>query len=87
MSVTQALDTDSAIEERQLEAWRHMTPAQKLHVVGELVRASEELARVGVRQRHPRATAREIALRVAALRLDRQTLLRWLGWDPEREGY
>jgi hypothetical protein len=87
MSVTQSLDTAPAIEERQLEAWRRMTPAQKLHVVCELVRASEELARVGLRQRHPRATERELALRLAALRLDRPTLLRWLAWDPEREGY
>ncbi len=84
---TQSLDTDPAVEERQLEAWRQKTPAQKLHIVSELVRASEELALAGIRQRHPQATGRELELRLAALRLDRETMVRWLGWDPEREGY
>jgi hypothetical protein len=84
---TQSRDTDPAVEARQLEAWRRMTPAEKLHVVSELVRASEELALAGIRQRHPHATGRELELRLAALRLDRETMVRWLGWDPEREGY
>ena len=84
---TQSLDTDPAVEERQIEAWRRMTPAQKLHIVSELVRASEELALAGVRQRHPGATGRELELRLAALRLPRDMMVRWLDWDPEREGY
>lgn len=84
---TLATDTDPEIEQRQVETWRRMTPAEKLHVVNELVRASEELALVGIRQRHPRATGRELDLRLAALRLDRELMVRWLGWDPEREGY
>ena len=84
---TQSPDTDPAVEERQIEAWRRMTPAEKLHVVSELVRASEELALAGIRQRHPGATGRELELRLAALRLDRDLMLRWLDWDPEREGY
>ena len=84
---TQSPDTDPAAEERQIEAWRRMTPAEKLHVVSELVRASEELALAGIRQRHPGATGRELELRLAALRLDRDLMLRWLDWDPEREGY
>jgi hypothetical protein len=83
----QSLDTDPAVEERQLEAWRCMTPAQKLRIVGELVRASEELALAGIKLRHPDATGRELELRLAALRLDRDTMIRWFGWDPEREGY
>ena len=84
---TQSPDTDPAVEERQIEVWRRMTPAEKLHIVSELVRASEELALAGIRQRHPGATGRELELRLAALRLDRDLMLRWLDWDPEREGY
>jgi hypothetical protein len=83
----QSRDSAPEIEERQLEAWRAMTPAEKLRIVGELVRATEELALAGVRRRHPGAGAREQELRLAALRLDRETMIRWLGWDPEREGY
>jgi hypothetical protein len=84
---TQSPDTDPAVEERQLEAWRRMTPAEKLRIVSELVRASEELALAGIRERHPQAKDRELELRLASLRLDRETMVRWLGWDPEREGY
>jgi hypothetical protein len=64
-----------------------MTPAQKLRIVSELVQATRALALAGVRLRYPAAGAREQQLRVAALRLDRATMVRWLGWDPEREGY
>jgi hypothetical protein len=59
---TQAFDTDPAIEERQIEAWRAMTPAQKLAIVSQLTRAS-------------------------LLRLDRETMIRVFGWDPEQQGY
>jgi hypothetical protein len=64
-----------------------MTPAAKLRLVSELVRATEELALAGVLLRHPSADEHEQRLRLAALRLDRATLVRWLGWDPEHEGY
>lgn len=84
---TQSLDTDPAVEERQIEAWRRMTPAEKLRVVDELVLATEALALAGIRQRHPAANPREVELRLAALRLDRELMVRWLDWDPAREGY
>jgi hypothetical protein len=64
-----------------------MGPEQKLRIVSELVRASEELALAGLRQRHPAASGRELDLRLAALRLERDLMVRWLDWDPEREGY
>jgi hypothetical protein len=83
----QTSDTAPEIEARQVEAWRAMTPAAKLRLVSDLVCATEELALAGVRMRHPNADEREQQLRLAALRLDRATLIRWLGWDPEREGY
>lgn len=84
---TQALDTSPAVEMRQIEAWRRMEPWEKLRVVEQLVRASEELARVGIERRHPEASEREIELRLAALRLDRETMAARFGWDPLREGY
>ena len=84
---TQAADTSLSAETRQIEAWRRMEPWEKLRVVGELVRASEELARVGIRLRHPKAGEREIELRLAALRLQRETMVAHFGWDPLREGY
>jgi hypothetical protein len=84
---TQASDTSPEVEMRQIEAWRRMEPWEKLRVVEQLVRASEELARVGIERRHPQAGEREIELRLAALRLDRETMTARFGWDPLREGY
>jgi hypothetical protein len=84
---TQAPDTSPGVEARQIEAWRRMEPWQKLRLVEELVRAGEELAHAGIRRRHPYAGEREIELRLAALRLDRETMTSRFGWDPRREGY
>jgi hypothetical protein len=84
---TQSRDTAPEAERIQIEAWRRMAPAQKLHVVSELVRATEELARSGILERYPDASEREVELRLAALRLDRATMIRLFGWDPEIQGY
>jgi TolB-like protein/class 3 adenylate cyclase len=84
---TQSRDTSAEIERRQIEAWRAMSAAQKLAIVSQLTLAAEELARAGIRERHPKATEREIELRLGALRLDRDTMIRVFGWDPEKQGY
>lgn len=64
-----------------------MSAAQKLAVVSQLTLAAEELATAGIRMRHPGASGRELELRLGALRLDRDTMVRVFGWDPETEGY
>ena len=84
---TQSRDTSTEIERRQIEAWRAMSAAQKLAIVSQLTLATEEMARAGIRERHPNATEREIELRVGALRLDRDTMIRVFAWDPEKQGY
>jgi hypothetical protein len=84
---TQSRDTSAEIERRQIEAWRAMSAAQKLAIASQLTLAAEELARAGIRERHPNATGREIELRLGALRLDRATMIRVFGWDPEKQGY
>ena len=83
----QSRDTSAEIELRQIEAWRVMSAAQKLAVVSQLTLAAEELAAAGIRERHPGASGRELELRLGALRLDRDTMVRVFGWDPETEGY
>ena len=84
---TQSRDTAREAERIQVEAWRRMAPAQKLRIVSELVRATEELARAGIRERYPDAGEREVELRLRALRLDRATMIRLFDWDPEIRGY
>lgn len=46
-----------------------MTPTEKLRLVAEITRATEELALAGIRQRHPAASERECLLRLALLKL------------------
>lgn len=84
---TQSRDTARETERIQVEAWRRMAPAQKLRIVSELVRATEELARAGIRERYPDAGEREVELHLRALRLDRATMIRLFDWDPEIRGY
>ena len=40
------------------------------------------LSEHGVRQRYPSADEHEVRMRAAALRLDRQTMIKVYGWDP-----
>lgn len=84
---THSRDTSPAAEAAQFAAWREMDPARKLALVSEWMRACEELSRAGVLARHPNASPREVDLRLAALRIDRETMIRFFRWDPRREGY
>jgi hypothetical protein len=67
-----AADTTAEIEERQIQAWREMSPADKAALVAGLTNASFVLARAGLRERHPAASDREIFLRLAILTLGRE---------------
>lgn len=58
-------DTGPEIERGQIQRWREMTPAQKADLVTGLRQAVFEMARAGVRHRHPRADARDQFLRLA----------------------
>jgi hypothetical protein len=64
-----AADTPVEVEDRQIEAWRRMSPAEKAALVASLTNATFTLARAGLRQRHPNASEREIFLRLAVLTL------------------
>jgi hypothetical protein len=61
-----------------------MTPVQKFALAGALTRNVRQLALVGIRLRHPGIDAREAQLRLAAMTIDRATMIRAFGWDPER---
>ena len=83
-----ALDTPLHIEELVLRGYRHMTPSQKLRRVVDLGVAAEAMAAARIRARYgPEVSPRELRLRLAALQLDRQTMVEVFGWDPEEKGY
>ena len=80
-------DTAAPAERAYLRLLREAPPWRKAAMVDSLTRSCQELAAAGVRMRHPGASAREIRMRVAALWLDRETMVRAFDWDPAREGF
>ncbi len=79
-------DTHPEVERLMLEGYRRMTAAQKLRRVDALTQATRQLALCRIREQYPLATARELKLRLAALRFDRATMMRAFGWDPREHG-
>jgi hypothetical protein len=84
---TQSADTAIDVELVLIEAYRRMPSWEKARRVGEMVQTVETLALAGIADRHPESTERERRLRLAALRLDRDTMVRAFGWDPAVRGY
>jgi hypothetical protein len=79
-------DTSPDVEARMVALWRNATPQQRLAKILGLGRALNELTRAELRRRYPEAPPREIELRLAARNLDRETMIRAFGWDPELHG-
>lgn len=69
-------DTSPDVEARQIEAWRRMSPAEKLDLVSSLSMMTFDLALAGVRRRHPEASDREVFLRLAIVNLGRDLAAR-----------
>ncbi len=83
MSVSLFEDTDPAALEVFLGLHRKMTPGERVSRVFEMAAFVENLQRSSVRSMYPKADEREIFLRVAARRLDRETMIRVYNWDPD----
>ncbi len=66
-----ALSHDTSIEAERIQfrIWRKMPAWRKLELVGEMNRAVRQLALVGLRQRYPSASERELQRRLADLLL------------------
>ena len=62
-------DITVEIEARQVEAWRRLSPAERLQMVSDAYRAVTDLALAGIRRRYPHASERDCFLRLAAIRL------------------
>lgn len=77
-------DTHPAIGDAIVAAHERMSAQEKMQRVLDCNAASEAMAEAGLRARHPEASAEELRLRLAALRLGRRLMIRAFGWDPER---
>lgn len=81
-----ASDTSPEVARMMVEIWRRATYEQKLQKVLSIGRSVNELARSYLRTQYPDATPREIELRLAARNLDRETMIKVFGWDPQVHG-
>ena len=80
-------DTSAAAELTYLNLLRDAPPWRKAAMVDSLTVACQELAAAGIRLRHPGASRHEVRMRLAALWLDRELMVRVFDWDPARQGY
>jgi hypothetical protein len=80
-------DTPAEIQKTLIEGYRRMSAQQKLQRVSELTKAVQQLALARIRKQYGELSDREKRLRLAALWLDRDTMIRVFQWDPRREGY
>jgi hypothetical protein len=80
-------DTDPQVERKMIELARAMPDWKKIEQVFSLIETTRALAKSGLRARYPQATEEELKKRLAALALDRETMIKVYGWDPEIEGY
>ena len=83
----QAQDTPPHIQKRLIAGYRQMSPQQKLKRVSELTKAVQQLALARIRKQYGTCSEREQHLRLAALWLVRDTMIRVFHWDPQIKGY
>ena len=81
-------DMTPEAEEQLIEHYRQMTGVERLMLALEMSEAARQQALAGIRERYgPNLSEREERLRLAALTIDRETMIKAFGWDPEIEGY
>ncbi len=78
-------DTDPRAAEVELALARQKSAREKIGLVFQLIELAYGAARSGIRRAHPDAPEDEERARLAALHLDRDTVMRVYGWDPKNE--
>ena len=82
----QSRDTSPQAERFLIEQLRKLPAHVKARQAAELTRTCRELALSGIRRRYPSASDRECELRLAALWLDREIMVKAFNWDPKKQG-
>jgi hypothetical protein len=80
-------DTDEATERKLIELTRRLPDEKKLWLIFDQIEMGRQLSMGGLKRRYPQASQEELKKRFAALVLDRETVMKVYGWDPEKEGY
>src|SRR6185295_5081577 len=86
---TQSPDTSPKIEAFLIEAYRRMTPLSPNRASARSTgrRSPAWAVRLRSMTHSSFSPEREVRLRLASLWLDRKTMIKAFGWDPEVEGY
>ncbi len=80
-------DTSPQAEEILLREYRSMAPDQKLQQVVALTQMTQKMALTRIREQYGKMSEREETIRLAALWLPRETMIKFLDWDPVEKGY
>jgi hypothetical protein len=80
-------DTPPHIQKMLIAGYRNMTPQQKFQRVSELNKAVQQFALARIRKQYGEISEREQRLRLAALWLNREMMIRVFDWDPQKVGY
>ena len=79
-------DTSSWAEKILIEGYRSMPPAKKLQQVSALTQAARRMALTRLRETYGVMSEREEKIRLAALWLPRETMIKLFDWDPREKG-
>lgn len=80
-------DTSPGAQRFLIEGCRRMTPTQKLQRVESLNRALVLLQKARIRADYGDISDEEMRMRLGALRLGRETMIKVFGWDPDEKGW
>jgi len=80
-------DTSSFAEKILIEGYRNMSSELKLKQVTILTQTVQRMALTRLRAQYPLMDVREEKLRLAALWLPRETMIKFFDWDPDKKGY
>ncbi len=85
--MTNTNDTSDFAEKIMIDAYRKMSPRQKIQQVVSLTQTVQKMALTRLRDQYGPMTEQEEKLRLASLWLSPQTMIRLFNWNPEEKGY
>ncbi len=80
-------DTSQQAQQILFREYRLMAPEAKLQQVVALTQMAQRMALTRIRQQYGEMSEREETIRLAALWLPRETMIKYLNWDPVEKGY
>ncbi|NLD91261.1 MAG: hypothetical protein GX639_01200 [Fibrobacter sp.] len=80
-------DTSDFAEKIMVDAYRKMSPRQKIQQVVSLTQTVQKMALTRLRDQYGPMTEQEEKLRLASLWLPPKTMIRLFNWNPEEKGY